>query len=153
MAKDTAVTEQVRKIKFLTFHLHDEIYAIDIGYVTEIVSIQDITKIPRMPHYVKGIMNLRGKIVPVISTRLKIGLEEVEYTDRTCIVIINYEKVTLGLIVDSVSDVVLLPETDILPFNEINYDKKINDNFVSKIGRVGNDVKLILDPAKIISNE
>lgn len=114
----------------------NENYGIDIKVVTEIIGIQTITTIPEMPDYVKGIINLRGKINPVIDMRLKFEKNYIPYNDRTCIVIIEVEGIAVGLIIDSVSEVIEIAEENIvLPPNVKNNSNK----YVKEIGKVGTE--------------
>src|SRR5690554_6663806 len=92
--------------KYLTFAIGNEAYGIEIRFVTEIIGLQPITEVPEVPKYVKGIINLRGKIIPVIDVRLKFRKEPIPYDDRTCIVVIALDTLVVGLIVDNVAEVV-----------------------------------------------
>jgi purine-binding chemotaxis protein CheW len=128
--------------KFLTFNLENEFYGIDIRHVIEIIGIQQITEVPEMPEYIRGIINLRGKIIPVMDVRLRFKKQPKEYNDRTCIIVIEVHEVSVGLIVDSVSEVLtILPENIVLP---PDISQGVN-RYVKGIGKVGNDVKLLLN--------
>jgi len=87
-------TENTQKDKYLTFLLGEETYAIEIKYVTEIIGIQPITQVPELPSYIKGIINLRGRIIPVMDVRLRFKKPPVEYNDRTCIIVIDIDRMT-----------------------------------------------------------
>ncbi|TYQ15786.1 UNVERIFIED_CONTAM: purine-binding chemotaxis protein CheW [Acetivibrio alkalicellulosi] len=143
--------EDTQKDKHLTFIIGKEIYGIEIRHVTEIIGIQKITEIPEMPDYVKGIINLRGKIIPVIDVRLRFKKEPMEYNDRTCIVVVDIKDFSVGLIVDSVSEVVSIPENDIVdpPDVSTGYSNK----YIRGIGKIGDDVKLLIDCNKLINDE
>ena len=91
-----------QKGRFLTFVVDEEFYGIEIQYITEIIGIQTITTIPELPEYLKGIINLRGKIIPVMDVRLRFRKQQRKYNDRTCIIVVEIKDITLGLIVDSV---------------------------------------------------
>lgn len=91
--------------RFLTFYIDDAIYGISLTYILEIINIQHITTIPNVPNYIKGIINLRGKVVPVLDARLKMNKPEAEYNDKTCIIVVLINDLQVGLIVDSVSEV------------------------------------------------
>jgi purine-binding chemotaxis protein CheW len=106
--------EDTQKDKFLTFALGNEFYGIEIKYVTEIVGVQPITEVPELPEYIRGIINLRGKIIPVMDVRLRFKKPFREYNDRTCIIVIDIKDVAIGLIVDSVADVLSILDTDIV---------------------------------------
>jgi purine-binding chemotaxis protein CheW len=143
--------EDTQKGKFLTFALCSEYYGIEISFVTEIIGIQSITEVPELPNYVKGIINLRGKIIPVMDVRLRFKKEPREYTDRTCIIVINIKEISIGLIVDTVSEVLSIDDANIVPPPA---DKTgFHNRYIKGIGKVGNDVKLILDCEKILSEE
>jgi CheW-like domain. len=149
--KEIAAEDDTLKDRYLTFSAGHEIYGLEIKYVTEIVGIQKITVVPEMPEYIKGIMNLRGKIIPVIDIRLRFKKEPKEYNDRTCIIVIDINGTSIGLIVDAVSEVVTIPEQDITDPPKINNNFK--GRFIKKIGKVGNEVIMILDCEKIISED
>lgn len=139
--------EDTQKNKFLTFSIEKEVYGIEIKYVTEIIGIQKITQIPEVPDYVRGIINLRGKIIPVIDVRIKFRKEAIEYDDRTCIIVIDIDKLSVGLIVDNVAEVIVIPEENVVPppGNKSGFQNK----YIKGIGKVGNDVKLLLDCEKL----
>jgi purine-binding chemotaxis protein CheW len=139
------------KGRFLTFLMGKEIYGIGIRYVTEIVGIQPITEMPEMPDYQKGIMNLRGQITPVMDVRLRFGMDQREYDDRTCVIVIELTGVSVGLIVDSVSEVLTLSEENIAEVPRCG--TKLSNGYVKSIGKAGSDVILLLDCEKLLSNE
>lgn len=141
--------EDTQKNRFLTFSLGSENYGIDIKYVIEIIGFQAITEIPELPEYVKGIINLRGKIIPVVDVRLKFKKEPKEYNDRTCVIVVDIKEVSIGLIVDSVAEVVTIPEEDIVEPPQMN--QGFNNRYIKKIGKIGNDVKLLLDCEKLLT--
>lgn len=143
--------EDTQKGRFLTFSLGKESYGIEIKYVTEIIGIQAITEIPELPEYVKGIINLRGKIIPVMDVRLRFKKEPREYNDRTCVVVVDIENIPIGLIVDSVSEVLAIPEQDIVEPPQMN--KGYNNRYIKAIGKVENDVKLLLDCKKLLTED
>ena len=149
--KELDQIEDTQKDRYLTFSLGSESYGIEIRYVTEIVGIQTITKVPELLDYVKGVINLRGKIVPVMDMRLRFRKEEITYNERTCIIIIDILDTTIGLIVDGVSEVITILEQDIE--DKPNMNKTINNQYISKIGKVGNEVKLLLDCNMLVDLE
>ncbi len=110
---DEELEEDTQKGRFLTFLIGKETYGIEIIYVTEIIGIQAITEMPETPDYLKGIINLRGKIIPVMDVRLRFGKQPREYDDRTCVIVIDLSGISMGLIVDSVSEVLSIPAQDI----------------------------------------
>ena len=145
------IEEDTQKDRYLTFSLGRESYGVEVRYVTEIIGIQSITEIPEMPEYVRGIINLRGKIIPVMDVRLRFKKEPKDYNDRTCIVVINIQGASIGLIVDSVSEVIAIPEQDVVDPPQMN--KGFNNKYIKKIGKVKNDVKLLLDCEKLLTED
>lgn len=143
-------SEDTQKGKFLTFLLGKEVYAVEIRYVIEIIGIQPITEVPELPSYVKGIINLRGKIIPVMDVRLRFRKEPREYNDRTCIIVVEVEDILLGLIVDNISEVISIPDEETVPPPEMN--KGVESKYIKGIGKVGNNVKLILDCEKLMKD-
>ncbi|HHY70766.1 MAG TPA: purine-binding chemotaxis protein CheW, partial [Thermoanaerobacterales bacterium] len=146
-----AVEEDTQKGKFLTFLLGKEVYAIEIKFVIEIIGIQPITELPESPTYVKGIINLRGKIIPVMDVRLRFKKKPVEYNDRTCIIVVEVQDISVGLIVDNVSEVLSITDEDIVPPPDMN--KRTENKYIKAIGKVGNEVKLILDCEKLMNDD
>ncbi len=145
-----AEEEDTRKDKYLTFRLGQEIYGIDIRVVIEIIGIQPITSVPEVPDYVQGIINLRGKIIPVVDMRLRFRREFQAYHDRTCIVVIDVQDVLIGLIVDGVSEVLRIPETDVVPPPDL---KAARNKYIRGIGKTGKNVTLLLDWNRLFSEE
>lgn len=143
--------EDTQKGRFLTFSLGNESYGIEIKYVTEIVGIQEITEIPELPEYVKGIINLRGQIIPVMDVRLRFKKEPKEYTDRTCVIVINVKDVSIGLVVDAVAEVLTIPDENIVEPPKMN--KGFYNRYIKNIGKVENDVKLLLDCEKLLTDD
>ncbi len=143
--------EDTQKGKFLTFAVGKEDYGIEIKNVTEIIGIQAITGIPELPPYVKGIINLRGKIIPVMDVRLKFRKESMEYNDRTCIIVIEMMDISIGLIVDNVAEVLNIDDENIVPPPDVKTG--FHNRYISGIGKVGNSVKLILDCDKLLRED
>lgn len=143
--------EDTQKGKFLTFSLGKESYGISIEFVTEIIGILSITEVPQVPEYIRGIVNLRGKIIPVMDMRLRFRKAFREYNERTCIIVIDILGNSVGLIVDSVAEVTAIPEEDIVvpPMTHSGSSNK----YIMGIGKVGHDVKLLLDCQKLIDKE
>jgi len=140
--------EDTQEGKFLTFSLGEEEYGIEIRHVTEIIGIQNITDLPDMPDFVKGVINLRGKVIPVIDVRLRFGMAERAYDERTCIVVVNIAGTAVGLIVDSVSEVINIPAGDIeLP---PRVKKGESSRFIKGLGKVGEKVKILLAVERLI---
>ncbi len=140
--------EDTQKDKYLTFHLGSEDYGIEIRHVTEIIGIQKITVIPEMPDYLKGVINLRGKIIPVMDVRIRFRLEERAYDERTCVVVVNIRDSAIGLVVDTVSEVADIPESSIEPASGLNGSR--GSAFIKGIGKLGDDIKIILDVDKLL---
>jgi purine-binding chemotaxis protein CheW len=143
--------EDTQRGKFLTLPLGNEVFGIEIKFVTEIIGIQSITYVPEVPVYVKGIINLRGKIIPVIDVRLKFKKPTVEYDDRTCIIVIDIKDISIGLIVDCVSEVIDIGDDNIVP--PPSYKMGFQNKYIKGIGKVGENIKLLLDCEKIISDD
>lgn len=142
------ILEDTQEGKFLTFTLGKEEYGIEIRNVTEIIGIQSITDLPDTPSFVKGVINLRGKVIPVLDVRLRFALEEKGYDDRTCIVVVNIRNMTVGLIVDTVSEVMDIPDKDIEAPPKVNSSQ--GARYIQGLGKVGNDVKILLDTHKLL---
>jgi purine-binding chemotaxis protein CheW len=149
--ENTIEEEDTQKDRYLTFKLDNECYGMEIKYVTEIIGIQEITQIPELPEYIKGIINLRGKIIPVMDVRLRFKKEFREYNDRTCVIVFDIDEFSIGLIVDSVAEVLTIPEQDITEPPKMS--KGFSNRYIKNIGKVGNDVKLLIDCKKLISQE
>ncbi len=141
--------EDTQKNKYLTFTLGNEAFGIEILFVTEIIGLQQITEVPDLPEYVKGIINLRGKIIPVMDMRSRFKKEFREYDERTCIIVVDIGEISIGLIVDRVSEVVDIPEENVSEPPKVN--KSSQNKYVKGIGKIGDSVKLILDCEKLLS--
>ncbi len=140
--------EDTQEDKYLTFVISKEEYGIEIRYVTEIIGIQNITEVPNMPLYVKGVINLRGKVIPVIDVRLRFGVVERAYDDRTCIIVINIDDQSVGLIVDRVSEVLDIPKSEVEPPPKVR--KGESSRFIQGMGKVGDKVKIILNAYQLL---
>lgn len=143
--------EDTQKGKYLTFVLGNESYGLEIQYVTEIIGIQEITSVPELPDYIKGIINLRGKIIPVMDVRTRFKKEFRKYDDRTCIIVVDIQEISVGLIVDAVSEVISIQEQEIVPPPDLN--KGYGNRYIKGIGKVENTVKLLLDGNKLLNDE
>lgn len=141
--------------KYVTFKSGNEYFGLKIEYVNEIIVYQEITEIPESEDYIKGLINLRGKIIPVIDVRIRFKQEAMEYTDRTCIIIVNVNDMVVGLIVEKIAEVVEIKEEDILPPPKvvIGGEDKLQNRYVYGIGKVGDSVKLLLDPERILKDD
>lgn len=142
-----------QKGKYMTFKSGNECYALKIQYVNEIIGFQAITAVPESEDYIKGLINLRGKIIPVIDVRIRFKQEPHEYNDRTCIMVINVKTTVVGLIIEKIAEVVEIQEENILPPPSIGKADKTQNKYVYGIGKVGDSVKLLLDPDKLINDE
>lgn len=138
------------KSKYMTFKSGNEYFGLKIQYVNEIIQIQAITSVPETEDYIKGLINLRGKIIPVIDVRLRFGQEPFTYNDRTCIIVIQYNEMIVGLIVEKIADVVEIKDSDILPPPTISRSDQGNRKYIYGIGKIGDMVKLLLDPDKLL---
>lgn len=141
-------SEDVMHNKYLTFNVYESGFGLEISYVSEIISIQKITRVPHTYPYIKGIINLRGTVVPVMDMRLRFNHEEIPYNDRTCIIVINTEDICIGLIVDEVSEVVYIPEENIQPPPPSTSAIAVNQ-YIRAIATVNSNVKQLLDLEKI----
>lgn len=139
--------------KYLTFHLAKEVYGLVILKVQEIIGMMSVTKVPRMPEYVRGVINLRGKIIPVIDLRLQFGLSGQDDTSKTCIIVVqiarNDHKVTMGILVDEVDEVVDLKREQIEPAP--SFGTAVATDFLLAMGKIGGKVVMLLDIDRILA--
>jgi len=135
--------------KYLTFWTEQQLFGIPIADVVQIVGIQHITEIPDFPAYAKGIINLRGNIIPVIDMRSRFHKPEIDYNERTCIIVTSIQQHSVGLIVDAVDEVTDIPDKAIALPPKINQDAK--DSFLTGIGNLDQKIILLLDTGKILS--
>lgn len=134
--------------QFLTFVIEYEDYGIEVKNIKEIITVCDITRVPHTPSYLKGVINLRGEIIPVIDVREKFHKEIKEYDKHTCIIVIEYEDYNLGLIVDRVKEVIFINNMKLIPPPKDKYD--YYNEFIKMIGHYEEDIKLILDLNKLL---
>ncbi|MGE4544752.1 MAG: chemotaxis protein CheW [Pedobacter sp.] len=137
------VEEDTQKDKYLTFSLAEEVYAIDICYVTEIIGILKITKVPDMPPFIKGVINLRGKVIPVMDVRARFRLPARDYDERTCVVVVNVAENVMGLVVDHVNEVMDIPSGQVEPPPAANANG--GGKYIKGIGKIGDEVKILLE--------
>ncbi|MCR5256067.1 MAG: chemotaxis protein CheW [Acetatifactor sp.] len=142
-----------KRTKYVTFKSGDEYFAVDIQYVNEIIVYQEITKVPESEDYIKGLINLRGKIIPVIDVRIRFKQEPFEYTDRTCIIVVKVKQTVVGLIVEKIAEVVEISEDDIIPSPSLPKLETPQNRYVEAVGKVGDDVKLILNPDTLLKDD
>ncbi len=135
--------------KYLTFKLADEEYGLEILKVREIIGLMDITAVPQMPHFMKGVINLRGKTISVIDLRLKFGLPEVETTEQSCIIVVNVGQ-EIGILVDTVSEVLDIDGKQIDPPPVMSGD--VDTSFILGMGKVGDDVKILLNIEDVMTS-
>jgi purine-binding chemotaxis protein CheW len=143
--------EDTLKNRFLTFLIDKETFGIEIRYVMEIIGIQAITEMPEMPDYIKGIINLRGRIIPVMDVRLRFRKNPRDYDDRTCVIVTDFDGVWVGLVVDSVSEVLTIDEADIS--ERPNIASGDSRGYVRNIGKKDGHVILLLDCGRLLSGE
>ena len=135
--------------KFLTFYLADEEYGVEILKVQEIIGLLPITRVPRTPIYLRGVINLRGKVIPVVDLRLKFGMESKTNTTETCIIVVHVHGVEMGVVVDRVSEVLRIPANDIEPTPTFGND--VRTDYILGIGKSQAKVKILLDIDKVLS--
>ncbi len=151
--EDNAGERDTQKGKYMTFKSGNEYFGLEIQYVNEIIQLQAITAIPETEDYIKGLINLRGKVIPVVDVRLRFKQEPFEYNDRTCIIVINIKSMMVGLIVEKIAEVVEIKEDNILPPPSVGRTDKVQNKYVYGIGKVGDTVKLLLDPDKLLNDQ
>ena len=141
--------------KYLTFTLADEEYRIGILKIKEIIGMMSITTVPQTPEFVKGVINLRGKVIPVMDLRLRFGMEPIDYNERTCIIVVEIEGVAgtiqIGLVVDTVSEVLNINSEDIE--KAPTFGAKLNTDYILGMAKVEGGVKILLDIDQVISEE
>ena len=143
--------ENTQQDRYLTFRLGSEDYGIEIEHVIEIVGIQKITEVPDMPIFVKGVINLRGQVIPVIDMRLRFSMEPRPYDDRTCVVVAKVRDTSLGIIVDTVSEVREIPSDNVSPPPAASVAG--SGRYIMGLGKVGEEVKILLDVSKLFFEE
>jgi len=150
-----SVAQITETVQYLTFKLSDEIFAIDVSKVREILEFTSITKVPQTPEFMRGVINLRGSVVPVIDLRLNFGMECTEQTVNTCIIVVEVnlenELVVLGALADSVQEVVEMEPDKIEPAPHLG--TKLNTDFIKGMGKIDNEFVMILDIDRVFSSE
>ncbi len=137
--------------QFVTFYLDDEEYGVEILKVQEIIGLSPVTRVPNLPDFIKGVINLRGIVVPVIDLRIRFGLAGAEYTDRTCIIILKVDDKVFGIIVDTVSEVISISQQNIQPTP--SFGSKIRTEFIKGMGKIGERLVILLDAERLLSDE
>ena len=154
-AKDTESISELMAGRYLTFQLGDQSYGISVLKVREIIQTQPITRVPRTPDYMKGVINLRGKVIPVADLRLRFGFENAEVNERTCIVVVLLElpdgrETFTGLIVDAVEEVLQI-EAESIEAAPGHSDNGVSTDYVSGMAKIKDNVKILLDIDKVVS--
>ncbi|MBF0377920.1 MAG: purine-binding chemotaxis protein CheW [Desulfamplus sp.] len=144
-----------REGKYLTFSLAREEYGIGILQVKEIIGMMPITSVPRTPNFVKGVINLRGKVIPVIDLRLRFSIPESEYTERTCIIVVeitaSYGEMVIGIVVDSVSEVLNIKGENIE--DSPSFGTSLDSEYILGMAKLEGGVKILLDIDKVLTSE
>ncbi len=146
-----ATNKQTTEGKFLTFALEKEEYGVEILKVKEIIGLMDITTVPQTPEYMKGVINLRGKVIPVIDLRLKFSMPETEHTEETCIIVVEVGVSLIGIVVDSVSEVMYIKAEDIE--DAPSFGQEIDTKFIMGLGKTKEKIIILLDIEKVLSSE
>jgi len=161
MTETTEKIDQAVKImsdkegKYLTFSMAEEEYGIGILKVKEIIGMMAITTVPKTPEFVKGVINLRGKVIPVVDLRLRFGMEAIDYNERTCIIVVEIEgtsgTVMIGIVVDAVSEVLNINGGDIE--DTPTFGAKLDTNYILGMAKMEGGVKILLDIDQVLSGE
>lgn len=159
MAQPTKIMDQaieagtIKTGKYLTFTLDEEEYGIGILKVKEIIGMMPVTSVPRTPDFVKGVINLRGKVIPVVDLRLKFTMESISYTDRTCIIVVEIDTdaatVLIGIVVDAVSEVLNIKESEIEETPK--FGTSLNTDYILGMAKMEGGVKILLDIDRVLS--
>ena len=161
MAEATETMDQAvkamadREGKYLTFTLADEEYGIGILKIKEIIGMMPVTSVPKTPEFVKGVINLRGKVIPVLDLRLRFGIEEIEYTERTCIIVVEVEslsgRVEIGIVVDSVSEVLNIKGSEIE--DTPAFGTRLDTSFILGMAKMEGGIKILLDIDRVLATK
>ena len=141
-----------KNLQMVAFHLGDEEFGVDIMQVQEIIRMQEVTRIPQAPHFVKGVINIRGKIIVVVSLDKCLGLNSKETDEHSRIIVVEVGGSVVGMVVDSVSEILSIPESSIEPAPDI-IASKINADYLKGVGKLENRLLILLDLEKILSEE
>lgn len=141
--------------KYLTFTLDKEEYGIGILKIKEIIGMMPITSVPQTPDFVKGVINLRGQVIPVIDLRLRFGMKEIGYTERTCIIVVEIKqesgKIIIGIVVDSVSEVLNIKGEEIEPTP--TFGTRLNTEYILGMAKISGGVKILLDIDRVLTSD
>jgi purine-binding chemotaxis protein CheW len=151
MGRQSCLSRQDAGGKFLTFCLAGEEYGLEILKVHEIIGMMSITSVPRTPEHVRGVINLRGKVIPVVDLRLKFRMDSEEQTAKTCIIVVQANGIETGIVVDSVSEVLDILTEDIE--DAPSFGATVNSDYILGIGKSEGRVKLLLDIDSVLSME
>ncbi len=147
--------DETKAGKYLTFKLATEDYGISLLKVREIIGMMSITGVPRTPDFVKGVINLRGKVIPVTDLRLRFGMPESDYTDRTCIIVVEVEsrdtRIQMGIVVDAVTEVLPVKADEIEPAPE--FGAKVDTRYILGMANMDGAVKILLDIDRVMTAE
>lgn len=141
------------KDQYMTFKTGTECFGIPLTNVNEIISIQTITPVPDVDSCVRGLINLRGKIIPVVDVRMRFRMEPLPYTDRTCIIIVFVKDMSVGLIVEEIEEVVRIEQDNIVVPSTLGKTDDIVSSYISGLARTENGVKLLLETEKLLLDE
>jgi purine-binding chemotaxis protein CheW len=148
---ETVASTSSEDQQLATFFLNDEEYALTVSAVQEIVALTAITRVPHLPDFIKGVINLRGTIIPVIDLKLKFGMPLPPYGNHSCVIVTEYSGRVFGIIVDTVSDILVIPPAEISPTP--GFGVKVRTDFIMGMGRIDNRLVIILDIEKVLSDE
>ena len=148
---DVKTAVRAAEAKYLTFVLAGEVYGVEVLKVREIIGMMQITAIPRLPDFVRGVMNLRGKVIPVIDLRLKLGMDVGEVTESTCIIVVDISGVETGIVVDEVHEVQNIASEDVEDPPSFGVD--VNTEFILGIAKASDKVMILLDIGKVLTSE
>ena len=161
MSEETAIVDQTIKAvvnkegKYLTFTLGEEEYGIGIMKIKEIIGMIAITNIPKTPDFIKGVINLRGKVIPVMDLRLRFGINAIDYTERTCIIVVEIDgmsgKIMIGLVVDAVSEVLNIRNEDIEDTPQ--FGTRLDTDYILGMAKMDNGVKILLDIDRVLTTD
>lgn len=153
--QNSSATMQQKEGKYLTFALAHEEYGLEILKVREIIGYIDVTAVPQTPHYVKGVINLRGQVIPVVDLRAKFGMETTDVTEKTCIIVVEITHAdrtfSTGVVVDRVQEVLDIPGPSIEEAPQ--FDASVDTSFILGMGKVGDAVKILLDIDKVLAGD
>lgn len=144
--------ENSQSNKYLLFNLGDEVYGIAIAHVTEIIEMQKITDVPDMPRFIKGVINLRGRVIPIMDLRLRFGMPERAYDDRNCVIIVNLDGSSMGFIVDTVAEVHDITDGEIEPAPTFRDDRGTT-RYISGLGKVDDRVTILINAHSLLTDK